>query len=169
MDDLKDLKPRVIHAAYETFQTKSDYSSRNIKELDIFELSEKVANSLKTSRVGKDRPLVILAFSMGGLVCKLVLNNNKEIADNTKCVVFYATPHFGSDVRDDTASQMQDMLSGMNSFMNHNSIADEDFVAYLLDNLKVSKVALFLISPDRVKNMEIINKRFREFTKPTVR
>jgi hypothetical protein len=108
---------------------------------------------------------------MGGIVAKLILNSDVEdnkIIPNTKGIAFFAVPHFGSDVRDDTLLQLQNILSGMNSFMNHNSIEDKEFVEFLLDNLEISHIAKFLISVDRFENMQKINKVFESLNLPSI-
>ncbi|CAI2358913.1 unnamed protein product [Moneuplotes crassus] len=164
---IKDLKkagkePRVIHGTYETFQQIHEYTSKNIPELDLFELGEKLKEALAKIGVGK-RPLIILGYSMGGILCKTLLNISPEIAENTKGIIFFACPHFGSDVRDDTHQQLGEIISGMNRFMNQNCIDDEEFVTTVLDNLKISKPAHFLISPDRKANLSVINNKFNKY------
>jgi len=169
------FRPRIVHALYETFQTKHDYFTRNVPELTIFELASKVKQSLEKAGIGSDRPCLILAFSMGGIVAKLILNDmaNNPSEHNKKGledyhVVFYATPHFGSDVRDDTLYQLEDLLSGMNRFMHHGGIDDKEYVEFLLDNLKISSIAKFLISTDRLENMKIINDEFKKLNMPAI-
>ena len=168
LEDIKDIKPRIVHATYETFQAIESYTKRNIPELSIFDLSNRVKESLHTADIGTKRPLIIWAFSMGGLICKLILNDDPQIAENTKSIIWFAVPHAGSDVRDDTLNQMKDLLSGMNRFMNYYSIEDDEFVNFLLDNLKVSQVSLFLISPERHENLARINEQFKAYNKKSL-
>jgi hypothetical protein len=60
---------------------------------------------LETEGIGKERPVVFIAQSMGGLVVKKALQQAKTyqnpawkaIAENTRGVVFLATPHTGAD------------------------------------------------------------------------
>ena len=110
--------------------------------------------------VGDKKPMILICFSMGGIIAKLILNKENQLVDKTKGVVFIATPHFGSDVRDDTLEQLQDIISGMNSFINNSSIPDEEFVTNILDNLKVSHIAKFLISEHRKEYMKEINDAY---------
>lgn len=121
---------------------------------------------MKTSllKVGVgERPLIILSYSMGGILTKTFLNIAPEIAKETKGIIFFACPHIGSDVRDDTQDQLGEMISGMNRFINQNCIDDEEFVNTFLDNLKISKPATFLISPERRENLGVINDQFRKY------
>lgn len=156
---------RIIHGTYETFQEVFEYTSKNIPEYDLFELSQKINASLSKVGVG-ERPLIILGFSMGGIVTKILLNQSPQLVENTKGIVFFACPHIGSDVREDTVNQLGEIISGMNRFINENCIDDEEFVDTFLEKLKVSKPAKFLISEDRKQNLEVINNQFQEYKIP---
>lgn len=152
----------MIHGTYETFQERSEYLSKNVPELDIYELSDNLVKSLDKAGVGVNRPTFIFGYSMGGVITKILLNNSENLRNSTKGIIFYACPHFGSDVRDDTLSELGDVLTGMNRFVSHlGGIDDEEFVAFFLDNLKVSKIARFLISTDRHIEMGKINDAFK--------
>ena len=160
IEDLKDLNPRILFWGYETFQSKSDYIINNIPEDDIYQLSDKVTKSFHKAGVGNNRPTILVCFSMGGIIAKIILKDDNKIAEKTKGVVFIATPHFGSDVRDDTVEQLQDIISGMNSFISNHSIPDEEFVANILDNLKISHIAKFLVSENRKEYMKQLNDEY---------
>lgn len=67
--------------------------------------SQEILDKLKLAGVGKKRPVVWVAHSMGGLVLKnmLLIAEDKEeeyksILDNSKGIIFYSTPHFGSQL-----------------------------------------------------------------------
>ena len=152
-----------MHATYETFQQVHEYKSKNIPEYDLFELSESLKKSLKTAGVGVNRPLIIFGYSMGGVITKILLNIDSNLAENTKGIVFFVCPHFGSDVRDDTFNQLGEMISGMNRFISQHSIEDDEFVNFFLDKIDVSKTANFLISPDRAQNLGLINDQFKKY------
>jgi len=67
--------------------------------------SEDMLNKLQAAGVGQ-RPTVFVGHSMGGLIIKKMLVNaqnsddeeRKKFAENTKGVVFYSTPHKGSEI-----------------------------------------------------------------------
>lgn len=71
----------------------------------IEERSEDLLHKLRTAGVGK-RPVVFVGHSMGGLLIKKMLvhakdsedEDMKQLAENTKGVVFYSTPHEGSAI-----------------------------------------------------------------------
>ena len=62
-------------------------------------------NKLQAAGVGQ-RPTVFVGHSMGGLIIKKMLVNaqnsedqqTRKFAENTKGVVFYSTPHKGSEI-----------------------------------------------------------------------
>jgi len=72
---------RIIHGTYETFQQTQDYKSKNIPELDLFELTDKIKQSILQVGVGGDRPLIIFGYSMGGIITKILLNSSQELTD----------------------------------------------------------------------------------------
>lgn len=71
-------------------------------------LSDRATNVLAAMDVHDfgNRPMVVIAHSLGGLLCKQILRNAfdfgeekwKKIAENTVGVVFLATPHSGSSI-----------------------------------------------------------------------
>jgi len=74
----------------------------NIPDYTIDEIADKICSALSSVGVGK-RPFLIVSHSMGGLISKKVLSksedNNKLINNkNLKGVVFFSTPHFGSNI-----------------------------------------------------------------------
>mmetsp|Transcript_9119 Transcript_9119/g.10284 ORF Transcript_9119/g.10284 Transcript_9119/m.10284 type:complete len:88 (+) Transcript_9119:415-678(+) len=77
LEDLKDLNPNIIFSGYETFQTKSNYKNKNVPEDDIYQLSEKVKDSMHKVEIGKGRPVILVCFSMGGIIAKHIMNSDK--------------------------------------------------------------------------------------------
>ena len=61
------------------------------------ELSAEMMKKLSAAGVG-ERPVIFVAHSMGGLMIKemMMQAGSEEIITNTKGVVFFSTPHFGS-------------------------------------------------------------------------
>ena len=167
--DLKSLNPRIMFCTYETFQTKSDYKNKNIPELSINELSEKVNESFNLADVGKGRQVIFICYSMSGIIAKMIINQDSNISSHTKGMVFFSSPHFGSNVKEDTAYQLQDYISGMNSFISHHSITDEEFVSNFFDGIKVSQIANYLdFSADRKKLLKELNDNFMKHSIKTL-
>lgn len=97
---------RVLGVDFDTYlsqwgnicPTESFKSNLQDRSLDIFQ-------KLKASGVGK-RPVIFVGHSMGGLIVKKMLttaqqsplDEDREFAENTKGVVFYGTPHNGSQI-----------------------------------------------------------------------
>ena len=162
-DDLKELNPRIMFWTYETFQTKSDYINKNIPELTIQQLSEKVKESFHKAGVGKGKPVLFICYSMSGIIAKLIINNDQDISSHTKAIVYFSTPHFGSNVKEDTAYQLQDYISGMNSFISHHSISDEEFVSNFFDGIKISEIARYLdFSEERKIYLKALNDEYMQ-------
>ncbi|XP_039263679.2 protein SERAC1-like isoform X1 [Styela clava] len=67
--------------------------------------SQEILEKLKLAGVGEKRPVIWLAHSMGGLVLKNMMliaesqeERYKELLNNSKGIIFYSTPHFGSQL-----------------------------------------------------------------------
>jgi hypothetical protein len=95
---------RYIVSVGETKFLESEHLTNNIPDLSIKEISERIYKSLKFADVG-NRPFILVCHSMGGLIAKNIINlaeqnNDKEFNKNNKGVVFFSTPHKGSNVID---------------------------------------------------------------------
>jgi hypothetical protein len=98
-------KIRYLVTCAETKIFTQDLVSENIPDFTIDQISERIYNSFKRAGIGR-RPLIVICHSMGGLITKRVLklaesdthNNNYDLIKNLRGVVFFSTPHFGSDV-----------------------------------------------------------------------
>lgn len=74
--------------------------------LPLYDRARDIINRLQVRNIGSDRPVVFIVHSMGGLITKKMLEiaktrNNpkwKKVADNTRGVIFIATPHGGSSL-----------------------------------------------------------------------
>jgi len=80
--------------------------SQNFKQ-SLGERSEDMLDKLLEAGVGQTRPVIFVGHSMGGLIIKKMLvqaHNSvdspalRRLAEKTKGVVFYSTPHFGSQI-----------------------------------------------------------------------
>lgn len=75
------------------------------KEMDIFERAGNVLEHLAAYEIGR-RPVVFIVHSLGGLLTKILLRKSqasddqdfKNIASQTRLIVFLSTPHTGSSL-----------------------------------------------------------------------
>ncbi|XP_044762040.1 protein SERAC1 isoform X2 [Coccinella septempunctata] len=103
-DDCRDL--RVLGVNYETTLSKWNGCCSHVTEkTNLEEQSAKLMASLLQAGVGK-RPVVWVTHSMGGLLVKNILCKAsgssdpgvRRLIDNTRGIVFYSTPHLGSNL-----------------------------------------------------------------------
>ncbi|XP_031640508.1 protein SERAC1 isoform X2 [Contarinia nasturtii] len=100
---------RIIGLNYET--SISEWSLNMLcpcekKKSSLHDRSEELLNALSASNVGRDRPVIWVGHSMGGLVAKSIIvqsllsaeNGKRAIAENTRAILFLGTPHKGSPV-----------------------------------------------------------------------
>lgn len=97
---------RVVSVEYDTHL--SDWMSHCPHEKETRTISfrsQQILEKLKTAGIGQKRPVVWIAHSMGGLVLKnmlLIADDKKDeyqkIVENTRGIIFYSTPHFGSQL-----------------------------------------------------------------------
>ncbi|KAL1353829.1 uncharacterized protein [Arachis hypogaea] len=90
---------RMFSLKYKTNLTQWSGAS-----LPLQEVSSMLLEKLVAAGIG-DRPVVFVTHSMGGLVVKQILYKAKEerhdnLVKNTKGIVFYSCPHFGSKLAD---------------------------------------------------------------------
>ena len=101
------LKVRVIGCDFDSYlsQWGGSCPTQSFEHQSLEERSEDMLNKLQAAGVGQ-RPTVFVGHSMGGLIIKKMLVNaqnsddeeRKKFAENTKGVVFYSTPHKGSEI-----------------------------------------------------------------------
>eukprot|EP00899_Mesostigma_viride_P019554 jgi/Mesvir1/275/Mv13610-RA.2 len=97
-----DLPPCVRYLTVKYQTALSEWRSSSLRLQDV---SENVNEMLKAAGVGT-RPTVFVTHSMGGLVIKDILARGAEdprfadISKNTKGLVFFSCPHFGSRLAD---------------------------------------------------------------------
>ncbi|KXH63433.1 hypothetical protein CSAL01_04547 [Colletotrichum salicis] len=100
-------RARILTYGYDAYIVQKSVASTN----GLIDHATNLLNDLATDRACSDassRPLVFVAHSLGGLVCKeaiLLSRNNPEphlrgIFDYTKGIVFLGTPHRGSWMAD---------------------------------------------------------------------
>ena len=102
-DQMDEQGVRVIGVDFDTYLSQWGNSCpKESFKRTLNERSTEILAKLKDSGVGK-RPVVFVGHSMGGLIIKRMLaeselNNDNEFIKNTKGIVFYSTPHNGSQV-----------------------------------------------------------------------
>ncbi|KAL6207821.1 hypothetical protein ACLB2K_018774 [Fragaria x ananassa] len=87
-----------------TLRYKSSLTQWSGSSLPLQEVSSMLLEKILAAGIG-DRPVVFVTHSMGGLVVKQILSKAKSeninnLVNNTKGIVFYSCPHFGSKLAD---------------------------------------------------------------------
>ncbi|KAJ5414485.1 alpha/beta-hydrolase [Penicillium cosmopolitanum] len=96
-------KARILTYGYDAYALRKSVASNN----RVIDHATNLLHDLTTDRAScnaSSRPIIFVAHSLGGLVCKkaLLLSRNnpeshlQEIFDSTKGVIFMGTPHDGS-------------------------------------------------------------------------
>ena len=101
--ELPDLKARIMTYGYDAYVVRWGHASSNqmIDHAMTF-LQKMTADREKNNATG--RPLIIVAHSLGGLVCKQAILQSKNTPEKhlqnlfnmTKGIIFMGTPHTGS-------------------------------------------------------------------------
>jgi pimeloyl-ACP methyl ester carboxylesterase len=79
---------------------KQHYSEVDVKR-NFKEMALGLKAALADAGVGRNgKKVVFVSFSMGGLVTKQALLNDRVLRDNTLGIIFFATPHLGSPIAD---------------------------------------------------------------------
>lgn len=92
------------HARLFTLKYKTNLTRWSGASLPLQEVSSMLLEKLVAADIGS-RPVVFVTHSMGGLVVKQLLHQAKaenldDLVNNTRGVVFYSCPHFGSKLAD---------------------------------------------------------------------
>ena len=94
---------RIIGVDFETYLSQwGNCCPKESFETSLQDRSLDIYSKLRGCGVG-DRPVVFVGHSMGGLIIKKMLteaslNHDDPFIQNTRGVVFYSTPHYGSEV-----------------------------------------------------------------------
>jgi hypothetical protein len=96
----QDKKIRYLVTFVESKFFVPQLQNLGIPDFSTDEYAERIYHSFLNARIG-DRPLILVCHSMGGLICKKIIEIAKKedkIIKNIKGIVFYSVPHFGTDV-----------------------------------------------------------------------
>ena len=98
---------RILAVNYQTFLSNWNWNSSCGRAYTLKEQSVQLAQELRSAHVG-ERPIVYITHSQGGLLLKEMLvqiaesemhqNGEQKLLDRTKGIVFYSTPHKGSEM-----------------------------------------------------------------------
>jgi len=84
-----------------TFGYQAEFSNWKGKSMPRFDRARNLVEFLDNENIGKDKPLIFVTHSLGGLLIKEVMriadtHSRQELINQTKGIIFIATPHNGS-------------------------------------------------------------------------
>ena len=122
-----------------------------------------MAREIRKHKIGEQRPLLIVGFSLGGIVAKRLLLKIKDDL-KVKGVLFIGVPHKGSEVVNETLKEVQDGFSGFTTFETsaQHAITKEEFVSEFLDTCKLSVTTKELSEAEGKKKLEELNGAYRQ-------
>lgn len=93
-EDLEDI-------AIWSFGYEAEFSNWKGKAMPRFDQARNFTQWLENKRIGKERPLIFITHSLGGLLIKEMLRNadtygKQAFIDKLKGIIFLSTPHNGS-------------------------------------------------------------------------
>jgi pimeloyl-ACP methyl ester carboxylesterase len=103
------------------------YPTGLLATLSIDELAENMRYVLASHRVPHYRKIVFLSHSMGGLVTRAYLLNNRDVAAHTLFTYFFSTPTTGSQI-----ASIAQYLANNPQFNKMRSLNADDYLADLL-------------------------------------
>ncbi|ETW60708.1 hypothetical protein PFMC_03408 [Plasmodium falciparum CAMP/Malaysia] len=108
-DNMYNYYMNVVNSFFNTKKDDNNNNNNNILEynahkekyfytdrMNFDEMSSFLLKKLKNTNIGKKNDIMFVAHSMGGLLTQYILLKNDHFLNKTKCIFFYATPHFGS-------------------------------------------------------------------------
>jgi hypothetical protein len=135
----KDKKFRYIVTSEETKFFTSELQTLGCPDFSIDQIAERFYNSFINAGIG-NRPLILICHSMGGLICKKIIEKAKKddkLVKNIKGIVFYSTPHYGSDVVESLIDigfkKFSQYLKAFETTSTEYGIFDEEIVKSLSD------------------------------------
>lgn len=163
---LKEFLPRSLPGArVYTFGYDSDIFSRS--NADIGDFARRLLSQLnleRQSEADKRRGIVFICHSLGGIVCKksLILAHESSryvnILQSTKAVIFFGTPHSGSEQADflSTLVKIANTVESA-SKLNHFLGKPRQHLADLLRPRSVELENISMSFTDRTKGIEIVS------------
>ncbi|KAI1125662.1 NACHT and WD domain protein [Nemania abortiva] len=100
------MEPDLRNASIYSFGYDSDWGSMNPSVLNVHDFGKTLYEELRSSpclRQNSDSPIIMVGYSMGGLVIKKAYISahqdqvDRQLAKRIRCIFFLATPHKGSD------------------------------------------------------------------------
>ncbi len=148
----------MLCIGYESKATLGLVENFNIKNRDTQEISSEIISQLKEVGIGH-KPIIFVSFSMGGLITKQLILNDKDLQSQVKSILFLAVPHFGSSVVDDTMVYMNRALQGYLPFLEiaHTAMTaievNENITDFIVPSL--SKTTIELCNKDMLPKVQL--------------
>ncbi|KAH7647309.1 hypothetical protein FG379_002976 [Cryptosporidium bovis] len=78
--------------------SNSELNSNYCNKATLNKISEEIYNRLKKANVFSKKDNIIICHSMGGILLKLMITNHPELTKKIKGIIFFGTPHFGTNI-----------------------------------------------------------------------
>lgn len=97
LSENKNLKMFAVDYSHEIFNQNQSITLKEISEEIYLKLLK--ANILtKDIKNYQEKNNIIICHSMGGILLKLIISNHPEITKSIKGIIFFGTPHFGTNL-----------------------------------------------------------------------
>ncbi|KAH8742006.1 hypothetical protein FG386_002381 [Cryptosporidium ryanae] len=71
---------------------------KNCNKTTLNDISEEIYDKLKKANIFSKEDNIIICHSMGGILLKMMVTNHPELTKKIKGIVFFGTPHFGTNI-----------------------------------------------------------------------
>lgn len=153
-------KARILTFGYDAYVVRKTVASSN----RLIDHASNLLNDLTRERLGdntSDRPIIFIAHSLGGLVCKeaiLLSRNNpeihlKRIFDCTKGIIFMGTPHTGSWMAD--WAKVPAAALGIVKSTNKSLLKILETDEQLLESIQISFLAMIRDLREKNRRLEV--------------
>lgn len=121
---------------------------------------------MEAAHIGS-KPVIFASYSLGGLLTKLLLLENEELAGKTQSIMFMGTPHKGSDAIKDTKYIIERHFSGFHPFMDSNiALPIWEFTENLVQNFAFSKTCVYACNDEIEPNKQKLHQEFIKLNIP---
>ncbi|KAH8583172.1 HSMGG motif [Cryptosporidium sp. chipmunk genotype I] len=93
----KSLKMFAVDYSHQIFNQNQSITLKGISE-EIYKKLLKANILPKDIENHKEKNNIIICHSMGGILLKLIISNHPEIIKSIKGIIFFGTPHFGTNL-----------------------------------------------------------------------